>query len=196
MIQALNFAGELVPAVGSSGGLISCWDPSAICVEEVIKEFNYILISTRIPPLNCPVVLVNIYYPNSESERRTLLEGLSVVLLSRGGAFCVEGGVFNGTLNLGERKGGVDETDTNLCNFIESLNLIDFPLANGEFIWFSSRGGGMCSRFDCPLREDLVHEVEGVNHSTTHWGLSDHRQIPKRMHWKRGALLILDLFII
>lgn len=57
--------------------------------------------------------------------------------LSSRTSWCIMGGDVNETLNLGERRGGTDAIDNNLCDFVMGLNLIDIPISNGEFTLFS-----------------------------------------------------------
>lgn len=38
LFQSLNMQGELIHANGSAGGLVTCWGPSKIIEEEVVKN--------------------------------------------------------------------------------------------------------------------------------------------------------------
>lgn len=140
LAKSLNLNFVEVSAVGSAGGLLSCWDSRFITVTNVIKDQWYILLSAQIPGVPSPVIIGNFYGPNSDVHKRSVLNSLAAVIdnLAIG---CLLGGDFNGTLNFGERRGLADEVDENLCDFVLGLNLIDIPLANAEFTWFSSRQG-------------------------------------------------------
>lgn len=179
--KSLNLSHAEVAAIGSAGGLLSCWDPNIFSVEDVILDQRFILLIAKVPFLSYKVVIGNIYCPNSELQRRDTFLKLSDEI-GRLGFGCFLGGDFNGTLNTGERRGGIDETDNNFCDFVMRLNLIDLPLANADFTWFSSRNGGIWSRIDRWLiSEDILRDLEGVNQSAECWGLSDHRAITLAM---------------
>ncbi|XP_057444900.1 uncharacterized protein LOC130737152 [Lotus japonicus] len=173
--KSLNFKFAEVLAVGSAGGLLSCWDPAIINVSEVIKEQNYILLVAQVPSLQYKICIGNIYGPKSMSSRREVFTKLVEEIERLDICYCL-GGDLNGTLNHGERRGMLDEVDPNLGDLVSSLNLIDLPLANADFTWFSSRFGGIWSRLDrWLLSEMIMRDLEGVNQSAESWGLSDHR---------------------
>lgn len=82
------------------------------------------------------VIIGNIYCPNDANERALFLNSLAGILNSKGSQFIL-GGVFNCSSNLGERRGGDDVVDTILCNFVDGIVVMDLPLANGDYSWFS-----------------------------------------------------------
>ncbi|XP_057444002.1 uncharacterized protein LOC130736174 [Lotus japonicus] len=175
----LNFAE--VHASGSAGGLISCWDSGIISVDDVIKDQSFILLVAKVPFLSAPVLIGNVYSPNVENQRIATYPKLAAAV-SNLGLGCFLGGDFNGTLNPGERKGGIDVIDPGLSDLVSGLNLIDLPLANAEFTWFSTRHGGLWSRLDRWLiSEEILREIDGVHQSVEEWGLSDHRAISLSM---------------
>lgn len=69
------------------------------------KEDRAIILDLRCDYLRVPFLLVNIYGPNAAENRAEFFVALASKLESLGSIFCI-GGDFNGTLNLGERRGG------------------------------------------------------------------------------------------
>lgn len=54
----------------------------------------------------------------------------------------VLGGDFNATLNAEDRSGRLGGTEASFSNFVQDWNLIDLPLQNSDFTWYSERNGG------------------------------------------------------
>lgn len=123
--NSLNHCFVEVLAIGSAGGLISCWDPRSISVTNVIKDQWFILLVAQTTFLSYPVIISNFYGPNSESQRRSVLNNLAIEIgnLAIG---CFLGGDFNDTLNFGERRCMEDVVDSNLCDVVLGLNLMTF----------------------------------------------------------------------
>ncbi|XP_057444859.1 uncharacterized protein LOC130737106 [Lotus japonicus] len=179
--KSLKLCHAKVAASRSAGGLLSCWDSDTFNVVDVILDQRFILLIANVPFMSSTVVIGNVYCPNYVADHRDTFSKLSDEI-SRLGYGCFLGGDFNSTLNPGERKGGADETDSNFWDFAMGLNLLDLPLTNAEFTWFSSRNGGIWSRIDRWLiSEDILQELEGINQSAECWGLSDHRAITLEM---------------
>lgn len=53
---------------GSADGLISCWDPASIHVEEIIKGPRYIVLAARINMIPDLVLIGIIECPNGEHD--------------------------------------------------------------------------------------------------------------------------------
>lgn len=146
--QNLNMNFDVIPANGSAGGLLSLWKPSVLTVENVIKVERFLGLRVRFSTGNCYGLIGNIYGPNSEEERTPFFMSLSEIMDNMGDGFCILGGDFNAVLNQGERSGNLEGVDASFCNFVGDHNLIDLPLQNSKFTWYSSRENGTWSRID------------------------------------------------
>lgn len=87
-------------------------------------------------------------------------------VMRHGGLVCL-GGDFNVVLLGSERssRGVLDAGDLSFQQFVQDSNLLDLPLTNGEYTWFSSRNEGLWSRLDRWLvSEEVMRNVLGLLH--------------------------------
>lgn len=89
----------------------------------------------------------NIYGPHTVAERMVFFGELGEILSNWTGCYFL-GGDFNATLNMEDRSGGGGGMEPSFSNFVNEKNLIDLPLQNSEFTWFSARHEGIWSRID------------------------------------------------
>ncbi|XVE59553.1 hypothetical protein DITRI_Ditri05aG0055200 [Diplodiscus trichospermus] len=100
-----NYEEEFVDAVGSSGGLLSCWDDSVFEVERKITSGRFILLIGRWKPLNIRCRFGNVYAPNDDFERLCLWEELNAILnVNTDVSWCSEGD-FNVVRTIEEKVG-------------------------------------------------------------------------------------------
>ncbi|GMI85581.1 hypothetical protein HRI_002227400 [Hibiscus trionum] len=57
-------------ANGSSGGLITLWDPNFLQIENSISEPNFIAIYGKLTESNIMCLLINVYAPNDHFKRK------------------------------------------------------------------------------------------------------------------------------
>lgn len=81
------------------------------------------------------VIIGNIYCPNDANERALFLNSLTGILNSKGSVYTGWG--FYWFIEPGGEKSGDDVVDTILCNFVDGIVVMDLPLANGDYSWFS-----------------------------------------------------------
>lgn len=170
---------DLVPAVGSAGGLAILWKRSVYQSIQVWKNQRFILMLFSILPGDDTFTVGNFYGPHDDTQRESFFREISQHLENIPGRLLL-GGDFNTILNDGERKGsGSNVTgDPTFRSFVDDWALIDMPLLNGDFTWYSSRNGGLSSKLDrWLLNTDAVLEFDGACQSAEDWGVSDHRAI-------------------
>src|ERR1044072_1388573 len=167
------------PAIGSAGGLALMWKKGSFQVLNVFQSQRYVFLEVLFPDATETCVVENIYGPNDLASRVDFFMSISSIL-ERGRSGIIMGGDFNATLNIGERRGGVevDSGDAIFNQFMLDFHLIDLPLLNGTFTWCSTRNGGLWSRIDRWILNDVaILYLNGVTQSVEYWSISDHRPI-------------------
>lgn len=165
-----------MPAQGTAGGLLTLWKPASFTLLQVSKgdRFLFTLFSVN-QSSNC--VVGNIYGPHLESSRISFFTDLGLVF-GQWNCSMVLGGDFNATLNAEDRSGRLGGTEASFSNFVQDWNLIDLPLQNSDFTWYSERNGGVWSRIDrWLLNEEAWDGLGEVTQRAENWGLSDHRMV-------------------
>ncbi|GAU46317.1 hypothetical protein TSUD_243380, partial [Trifolium subterraneum] len=177
--DAVNFSFQ--PSVGASGGIITIWDPSSVCVLFTISLQHCVIIGGRFIKDNFPFCFANVYAPSEASGRALLwqaLEGKISHFVNM--AWCVVGD-FNAVRGSEERSGRssnpiqnsvVEYSDFN--SFIENNFLIDLPLGGRKFTWY--RGDGITmSRLDrFLLSESWISSFPNCIQEALPRTLSDH----------------------
>ncbi|XP_057437244.1 uncharacterized protein LOC130729486 [Lotus japonicus] len=148
------------------------WKASAFSLIRTFKRDRYVFIVAR------DVVLIgNIYGPSIEGEREIFFVELGTFLSNWQEGY-VLGGDFNATLNAEDRSGGLGGLELSFGSFVNECRLIDLPLQNSEFTWFSPRNGGVRSRIDRWLLNEVAwSSLEEAIQRVENWGLSDHRAV-------------------
>lgn len=173
----MNLDCDFVPAIGVAGGLITMWNSSWFSVENVSKEGRILGLVMKMIRSGQSVQVINIYGPNSDTERVDFFNSLKTKVDNWVGPSVV-GGDFNSTLNRGERSGLNVEADPTMVNFVNETFLLDLPLEQSNFTWYSDRNGGLWSRIDRWLmNEEAMLLLQGCHQIAENWGLSDHRPI-------------------
>ncbi|CAM8925457.1 unnamed protein product [Rhodiola kirilowii] len=132
-----------VDAVGSSGGLLSIWDPHFKHFISEVKGRGFILVHGTIM-LNQHAVLinfVNVYAPRSEKEKLKLCEDVVALKTSNEGEWVI-GGDFNSVLVEEERRRSFfNERDANqFQEFTQSMGGMDLLIRGMRFTWGNIRG--------------------------------------------------------
>jgi hypothetical protein len=178
---------SFIPALGSSGGILSIWCSSKGNAVYSFSGLGYVGVCLEWGVAKSRCFVVNIYSKCSLPEKRTLWNSL---VKSRrafsGDVWCVVGD-FNAVLDPSERRGGVGLSSTRydremleFADFVSSMDLIDLPLLGRRFTWFQPSGGAM-SRLDRFLVTGGWLDMWGV---ASQWALprdvSDHCPIVLR----------------
>ncbi|XP_057456943.1 uncharacterized protein LOC130747902 [Lotus japonicus] len=168
---------ELVNATGTAGGLLTMWKASTFTLIRVYNGDRYLIIEVKDNNLNINLMIGNIYGPHNEEEREALFSEIGNVMQNRECGWIL-GGDFNATLNAEDRSGRLGGTEVSFSSFVNDWNLIDLPLQNSEYTWFSSRNGGVWSRIDrWLLNEEAWLSLDEAIQRVENWGLSDHRAV-------------------
>ncbi|KAJ9544401.1 hypothetical protein OSB04_024108 [Centaurea solstitialis] len=140
---------EFVPSLGRSGGIISIWDANSFLKESVFHDQHFLAIKGRWLQNNKPCGIINVYAPNSLSEREALWSKLSLVVGADQNLGWVIGGDFNEVRRADERCGStfVPRGAAMFNNFIASLDLVEPSMGGRKYTW-ASADGQKCSKLD------------------------------------------------
>ncbi|XP_022023908.1 uncharacterized protein LOC110924177 [Helianthus annuus] len=131
-----NFKFELesVDATGTSGGLVSMWDPSMFKLGNSVKDRNFIYLSGKLVGSGETINIFNIYAPQSTSAKLRLWEALSALILSAEG-MCLLMGDFNAVRLVEERKNSCFNPvcARNFNDFIFSCGLLEYNMQGRRF---------------------------------------------------------------
>lgn len=138
----------VLPAIGSSGGILIMWDPRVVVVSDnLIGEYS---VSIEILwKENLKWWFSAIYGPCKPREREMFWDELAGLRSICGDKWCL-GGDFNVVRNHGEKMNSLSTTPSMLCfdNLIGDLELIDPPLLNARITWSNFRTTPICCRLD------------------------------------------------
>lgn len=127
---------HFLPAMGASGGLITCWNSKRFsCSEVIVRTYSLTLFLTHLPS-GKNFYLTNVYGPPSWDGKEAFcseLFSLKAVCLNRW-VIC---GDFNCTKNQSERKGlpWSRKTMAMFSDLINNLEVIDLPMSNQSYTW-------------------------------------------------------------
>lgn len=124
------------PSVGSSGGIIVCWDSSILNkVDSFIREFSLsILFQDRTSDVTW--TLTSVYGPCDESRKIGFLAEIESLNCWWNNRWCICGDV--NFIRFPHEKTGVTRFTPFMSKFsdcISSLDLVDLPLSGAEFTW-------------------------------------------------------------
>lgn len=124
-----NFDYVAVDSSGRSGGLISMWDSSCFQKLEVIKNRCFLIVISKCKNIEGNVNTVNVYGPQSSSEKKKVWIELLRIIKERTGMWVVFGD-FNVVRNPSERCNShfCPYSDFAFNKFIQSANLKDFNM--------------------------------------------------------------------
>uniref|UniRef100_A0A7N0U4P3 Endonuclease/exonuclease/phosphatase domain-containing protein n=1 Tax=Kalanchoe fedtschenkoi TaxID=63787 RepID=A0A7N0U4P3_KALFE len=127
-------------AIGSAGGLLTCWDPDFFDMEDSFKSELAILLIGTIKEVNIRCVIANIYAPNLDSLQRSFWLSMHSKWLEFGYPW-LAGGDFNSVLRVEERL-GLDNANSGMRDFgdfVNNLSLVDLPLLGKKFTCTNNR---------------------------------------------------------
>lgn len=129
-----NFGFAQKEASGRSGGIISIWDVGVFTALEAVGGDNYIAIRGKWNGMSNDVVVVNIYGPHSDEQKKNMWDKL-VQLISSVSAAWVLCGDFNEVrvqddrFNCNFNQRGADAFN----EVIDRVGLIEIPLVGRKF---------------------------------------------------------------
>ncbi|XP_057425669.1 uncharacterized protein LOC130719035 [Lotus japonicus] len=179
MAKTLHMGLVTVPASGTSGGLATLWRLGSLEVVGLRCESRYILLFVKYPGIAEILLVGNIYGAHTGENRRLMYAELLEAMRGHIGGMIL-GGDYNTILKDGERKNeaGLGVGDREFKEFVGEAGLLDFPLHNSQFTWFSSRNNGIWSRLDrWFVSEDLMMLCTNVTQTVLDWSCSDHRAV-------------------
>ncbi|XP_071687755.1 uncharacterized protein [Rutidosis leptorrhynchoides] len=129
-----NFKVASSSSRGRSGGLITVWDPLFFTSNRIISFANVLIVEGCISGFSSPVFIINIYAPQSHSNKRRIWEYLRNFVSENLGEFLIFGD-FNSVRftheHFGNRFCPLEVSDFN--SFINDCNLFDVPLGGRSF---------------------------------------------------------------
>ncbi|XP_071713782.1 uncharacterized protein [Rutidosis leptorrhynchoides] len=136
-----NFKFVQKPKVGKSGGMLMIWDPDVFLVEEAVEQQNILAIKGKWIGRNNVTVVVNVYGPHKEGDKKQMWEILEK-LINSSNVEWVLGGDFNEVRSEEERQNCLfNERWAKMFNsFINDNNLIEIPLLGKRFTRICDNG--------------------------------------------------------
>ncbi|KAL9681272.1 hypothetical protein QQ045_013054 [Rhodiola kirilowii] len=139
-----------VDAEGSSGGLLTIWDPGFMQLRDEVMGKGFIMVQGEVMCDHQPALInfLNVYAPCGDKEKAMLWEHL-VSLKSLYEGEWVAGGDFNSVLIEEERRGfSFSEKEAFLFqDFSRAMGLVDIPLRGKKFTWSNKNGASRLDRF-------------------------------------------------
>lgn len=133
-----NFAHS--DSVGRSGGLLMIWETSKFNITNSVCKKNYMALTGQWVSSGSVCTFINVYGPSSVTEKRDLWSEISEVIRNLNHCICIAGD-FNSILDPSERKSRSPNPHLSGMNdfrsFVSSNGLMDIPLANRRYTWFS-----------------------------------------------------------
>ncbi|GMJ04386.1 hypothetical protein HRI_004107800 [Hibiscus trionum] len=183
------------PSVGASGGLSTIWCNSFFEKDSDSIHRYYIILQGLLKPLKARCNIINLYAPNDQGERLTILREL-ISFVHQSNLPTILAGDLNTVLCREEKVGTTFNKSAakDLKEFIDCLEFQDLPLNGGRFTWANTRKRVSTSRLDrflfstdfSELWPNLIqkilpkslsdHNPVGLFHSDFDWG-------PKPFRW-------------
>lgn len=175
-----NFCYDFVdkPAIGRSGGLLSIWDPSSFKKEDSSSFDHFIVVKGIWIASNTKCFMLNVYAPQSESEKATLWTDILAFMVANPGKYLICGD-FNSVRCREDRMGTVFSSTnaSNFNDFISSGNLVDIPMGRHKYSRVS-KDGLKASKIDWIfLNKDFLNVCPNILMTALDDIISDHRPL-------------------
>ncbi|XP_057425694.1 uncharacterized protein LOC130719065 [Lotus japonicus] len=148
-----EFEWKMVPSINRGGGILCIWKQGIFNLQEFVIGNGFLGLVGVWGDMTVSSVIVNVYSScHIEEKRRMWEELLDWKRRSSSTIWCV-GGDFNSVREEDERRGvamGVSSQRREMFefnNFIESMEMLDLPLAGRKFTWCRPNGRAQ-SRID------------------------------------------------
>ncbi|CAM8953600.1 unnamed protein product [Rhodiola kirilowii] len=184
---------------GSSGGLVSVWDPDFFQPTRKVKGKSFVLISgnMKINQQEVRLNFLNVYAPTVEREKLKLWEALVDLKSSKWGEWVI-GGDFNSVLVEEEKSRSVfNEKDANAFqDFIQAMGVLDLPLKGRCFTWGNRKGASRLDRF--LISPGVLSRCPNLLQMGLGKGSSDHAAVSLgevQKSWGRRPFRVLNVWL-
>lgn len=132
---------EAVSSIGKSGGIISFWDKNLFQVITTIKSNHFLAAVGYWNGILGETIIVNVYAPQSPSEKKNLWNNLRNLMNSRVGNWIIFGD-FNVVRKPDERLNSTfcPSTAAEFNKFITDTGLLDLNMGGRKFTYFCVDG--------------------------------------------------------
>ncbi|KAJ9536053.1 hypothetical protein OSB04_un000779 [Centaurea solstitialis] len=160
---------------GSSGGLVTIWDPKKFTCSQVYQEEDMLAVIGSWSSMEGLFGFINIYAPNSTVQRRGTWERLLHILSNDSIRWCIFGD-FNEVRDPSERLNSVVNfygmQDFN--DFIKSSGLVEIPMKGRKFTRISDDGTKFSKLDRFLVTEEFIAVRRNVKVRALDRGWSDH----------------------
>lgn len=127
---------EFVNPTGRSGGIVSIWDPGIFSKNQVFSSRNYIAITGNWKGINGVITVVNVYAPQSKTDKRKLWSDL-LELMKIGDGIWIFVGDFNVVRYANERINSrfCRRMAKDFNEFIAKAGLMEFSTGGYKFTY-------------------------------------------------------------
>ncbi|PWA52254.1 RNA-directed DNA polymerase, eukaryota [Artemisia annua] len=138
----LGFEYESVNSEGNSGGILSVWDPKFLVKDTVMKDSNFLLVSGLLGDGNSRINIMNVYVPQSNTDKRNLWDKI-IRVIQAGRGWWIIFGDFNAVREPDERKNSVFDPGCarDFNDFVEEAGLREFDLKGLKYTYLVNRCG-------------------------------------------------------
>ncbi|GJV49022.1 RNA-directed DNA polymerase, eukaryota [Tanacetum coccineum] len=165
-------------AVGNSGGILCVWDPNVFRKTQHIISDNFVALFGSWIPNNMEILIISVYAPQSQVEKRSLWSYITSLLSRWNGEYMVLGD-FNEVRFERERMGSVFNSQgaSEFNNFILNSGLVDIQLEGYSFTWAHPSASKMSKLDRFLVSEGLISLFPSMSAICLDRHLSDHRPI-------------------
>ncbi|KAL4583319.1 hypothetical protein LXL04_007889 [Taraxacum kok-saghyz] len=136
-----NLGIDYVESIGNSGGIISFWDRGIFQEITTIKSRHFLAIVGYWAGITGETIMLNVYAPQSPTEKKILWQNISNLIHSRPGNWIIFGD-FNAVRRPEERLNLLfcPRIATAFNNFIANSGLLDLNMGGRKFTYFCEAG--------------------------------------------------------
>nr|XP_043623555.1 uncharacterized protein LOC122595278 [Erigeron canadensis] len=165
-------------ANGRSGGVLSLWDPSSFVKSYTYSFDNFIVVKGTWMVNNCNCYMVNVYAPQSESDKLDLWAQICGFMQAHEGKYLICGD-FNSVRCRDDRMGSLFSAMNarNFNEFIDNGKLIDVAMGRHKFTRLSLDGlkGSRIDRF--LVNQEFLDSFNDITMEALDDMISDHRPL-------------------
>ncbi|XP_071688191.1 uncharacterized protein [Rutidosis leptorrhynchoides] len=169
------------PMIGKSGGMLTIWDPKAFIINEAVEKQYYISIKGKWVGKEHDTIIVNVYGPHKDEEKRKLFESLEELLKCPNDEWIL-GGDFNEVRPKEERQNSqfIESRAKRYNSFIEKSHLLEIPLVGRRFTRICDNGLKFSKLDRFLVNDQFLHVWGDVTVIALDRGTSDHCPIAIR----------------
>ncbi|GJV14199.1 RNA-directed DNA polymerase, eukaryota, reverse transcriptase zinc-binding domain protein [Tanacetum coccineum] len=173
-----NFDYGCSMARGTSGGLVTLWDPNVFIKKRMWCSDNYIILEGKRKNVEEVFYIINVYGPQHQPDKSTLWSFLRNFILNHPGKVILFGDL-NEVRYESERFGSIFSSgDAAIFNdFIQDIGLIDLPMGGRNFTWMNKVGSKMSKLDRFLISNDVIHDNPNLQVVALDRVWSDHNPI-------------------